>query len=455
MHGQLPVVALIGRPNVGKSTLFNRLTGRRDALVADRPGVTRDRHYGYAHQLGRRFLVVDTGGLGQEDETVDALAAKQTDIAIKQADVVLFVVDARDGALPGDYAITSRLRGVDVPVFLVVNKSEGLPAAEAATEFHALGLGEPYPVSAEHGDRMQALLETVTTTLPPAEAAPSEDGGEVIRLAVVGRPNAGKSTLVNRLLGEERMLALDQPGTTRDAVTAEFTANGQHYQIVDTAGIRRRTRINDPLEKFSVIKALQAAEAAQIVIFMLDAQSGLSAQDARLLGLVIERGRGVVVAINKWDGLEEDARNLLRNELAIELPFYDFMPLCFTSALHGSGLGELLTAVRKVHASCFADLSTPNLSRALEQAVAAHPPPASQGRRVKLRYAHQGGRNPPRIVIHGTQTENLSSEYKRYLERRFRKAFSLTGTPIQLVFKTGHNPYATEPKSGKPKFKRD
>ncbi len=449
MYAHLPVVALIGRPNVGKSTLFNRLTGRRDALVADRPGVTRDRHYGYAQQQGRRFLVVDTGGLGQEDETIDALAAKQTDIALNQADVVLFVVDARDGILPGDYAITSRLRGVGVPVFLVINKSEGLPVAEAAADFYALGLGEPYAVSAEHGDRMQSLLEAVTGKLPPAEQATQDDGGEVIRLAVLGRPNAGKSTLVNRLLGEERMLALDQPGTTRDAVTAEFTTSGQAYQIVDTAGIRRRTRINYTLEKLSVIKALQAAEAAQIVIFMLDAQAGLSAQDARLLGLVIERGRGVVVAINKWDGLEDDARRQLREELAIELPFYDFMPLCFTSALHGSGLGELLTAVRKVHASCFADLSTPDLSRALEQAVAAHAPPAVQGRRIKLRYAHQGGRNPPRIVIHGTQTEKVSSEYKRYLERRFRKAFSLTGTPIQLVFKTGANPYSDRGKPGR------
>lgn len=446
MHAELPVVALIGRPNVGKSTLFNRITGRRDALVANRPGVTRDRHYGYAHQNGRRFLVVDTGGLGQEDETVDALAAKQTDIAIKQADVVLFVLDARDGLLPGDHAITRRMRGVGVPVFLVVNKSEGLVQAEVAADFYALGLGEPYAVSAEHGDRMQALIEAITAKLPP-EQAPTEDAGEdVIRLAVLGRPNAGKSTLVNRLLGEERMLALDQPGTTRDAVTAEFSAHGQQYQIVDTAGIRRRTRINDPLEKFSVIKALQAAEAAQIVIFMLDAQSGLSAQDARLLGLVIERGRGVVVAINKWDGLEEDARRQLREELAIELPFYDFMPLCFTSALYGSGLGELLTAVRKVHASCFADLSTPELSRELEQAVAAHAPPAVLGRRIKLRYAHQGGRNPPRIVIHGSQTDALSNEYKRYLERRFRKAFALTGTPIQLVFKTGANPYSDRAK---------
>lgn len=446
MHAELPVVALIGRPNVGKSTLFNRFTGRRDALVADRPGVTRDRHYGYAHQAGRRFLVVDTGGLGQDDETVDALAAKQTDIALNEADVVLFVTDARDGCLPGDNVITARLRGIGVPVFLVVNKSEGLPAEQAAADFYSLGLGQPWPVSAEHGDRMQALVDAVADKLPATLPNQQNEQGEVIRLAVLGRPNAGKSTLVNRLLGEERMLALDQPGTTRDAVSAEFSAHGQRYQIVDTAGIRRRTRINDPLEKFSVIKALQAAEAAQIVVFMLDAQSGLSAQDARLLGLVIERGRGVVVAVNKWDGVEEDARGRLREALAIDLPFYDFMPLCFTSALHGSGLGELLTAVRKVHASCFADLSTPALSRALETAVAAHAPPAVQGRRIKLRYAHQGGRNPPRIVIHGSQTDALSAEYKRYLERRFRNEFKLVGTPIQLVFKTGNNPYSSRAK---------
>lgn len=447
MQDNLPVVALVGRPNVGKSTLFNRLTGRRDALVADRPGVTRDRHYGYAYQGGRRFLVVDTGGLGQEDQVVDALAAKQTDIALAQADVVLFVVDARDGSLPGDADIAARLRGIDTAVFLTVNKTEGQPTDQAIADFHALGMGQPYAISAEHGDRVQFLLEQVVAKLPPEMAATATGSSEVIRLAVLGRPNAGKSTLVNRLLGEERMLALDEPGTTRDAVMAEFEADGQQYQIVDTAGIRRRTRIHDPLEKFSVIKALQAAEAAQIVIFMIDARTGLAAQDARLLGLVMERGRGVVIAVNKWDGLAQDVRKQLRTELEIDLPFSDYLPFCFTSALYGSGLDELLAVVRKVHTACFTDLSTPALSRELERAVAAHAPPAVLGRRIKLRYAHQGGRNPPTIVIHGSQTEAVNGEYRRYLERRFRKAFALVGTPIELVFRTGDNPYAKRGKN--------
>ena len=441
MHPELPVVAIIGRPNVGKSTLFNRLTGRRDALVADRPGVTRDRQYGYAHHNARRFLVVDTGGLGQEDETVDALAARQTDIALSQADAVLFVVDARQGQHPGDAEIARRLRGVDAPIFLVVNKSEGVGRYEAAADFYALGLGEPYAISAEHGDRMAPLIEAVTAVLPAA-APPKNAVGERIDLAVLGRPNAGKSTLVNRLLGEERMLALDAPGTTRDAVAAQFSARGRDFRIVDTAGVRRRTKIRDPLEKFSVIKALQAAEAAQVVLFLIDARAGLGAQDARLLRLVSERGRGIVVAVNKWDGLNSDDRNRLRTELAIDLPFADMLPVCFISALHGSGLGELLTTVERVHAACFADLSTPRLSRVLEQAVAAHAPPAVAGRRIKLRYAHQGGRNPPRIVIHGNQVQALSDEYRRYLERRFRETFKLVGTPIELVFRSGDNPYA-------------
>lgn len=441
MLHHLPVVVLVGRPNVGKSTLFNRLTGSRDALVADRPGVTRDRHYGYAMAGGRRFLVVDTGGLGVDDVAIDELARRQTEIALAEADAVLFVVDAGDGLTSGDETIADRLRRVDVPVYVVVNKSEGRAPDTAAAEFHALGLGEPRPVSAKHGDRMSALAAEVAAALPDLPAP--EDAGEEppLRMAVLGRPNAGKSTLVNRLLGEERMLALDEPGTTRDAVAADFEFDGRAFTVVDTAGVRRRSRIEDPLEKFSVIKALQAAEAAEVVVLMIDARAGVAAQDARLLGLIVERGRAAVIAVNKWDDLERDAREHIRTDLEVRLPFLDMLPVCFISAKHGSGLRELMQAVTRAREAAAADLSTAELTRVLERSVAAHAPAAVQGRRIKLRYAHQGGRFPPRIVIHGNRTEHLSREYKRYLMRRFREAFDLYGTPIELVFRSGDNPY--------------
>lgn len=442
MSSQLPVVVLVGRPNVGKSTLFNRLTGSRDALVADRPGVTRDRHYGFGNAAGRRFLVVDTGGLGVDDAAIDELSRRQTEIALAEADAVLFVLDAAEGATPGDETIAERLRRLDVPVYAVVNKSEGRDADVATAEFHALGLGPPRAISARHGDRVGALMETVLATLPEAdETGPAADAEAPLRMAVLGRPNAGKSTLVNRLLGEERMLALDEPGTTRDAVAADFEFDGRAFTVVDTAGIRRRSRIEDPLEKFSVIKALQAAEAADVVVLMIDARSGVGAQDARLLGLVTERGRAAVIAVNKWDGLDPDARDMVRRELEVRLPFLDVLPVCFISARHGSGLRELMQSAVRARTAAAADLSTSELSRVLERAVAAHAPPAVQGRRIKLRYAHQGGRFPPRIVIHGNRTEHLGPEYKRYLMRRFREAFDLYGTPIELVFRTGDNPY--------------
>ena len=442
MPSQLPVVVLVGRPNVGKSTLFNRLTGSRDALVADRPGVTRDRHYGFGSAAGRRFLVVDTGGLGVDDAAIDELSRRQTEIALAEADAVLFVLDAGEGAMPGDEAIAERLRRLDVPVYAVVNKSEGRDADVATAEFHGLGLGPPRAISARHGDRVGVLMEAVLATLPETgDAGAAEDAEAPLRMAVLGRPNAGKSTLVNRLLGEERMLALDEPGTTRDAVAADFEFDGRAFTVVDTAGIRRRSRIEDPLEKFSVIKALQAAEAADVVVLMIDARSGVGAQDARLLGLVTERGRAAVIAVNKWDGLDPAARDMVRRELEVRLPFLDVLPVCFISAKHGSGLRELMQSVVRARTAAAADLSTSELSRILERAVAAHAPPAVQGRRIKLRYAHQGGRFPPRIVIHGNRTEHLGPEYKRYLMRRFREAFDLYGTPIELVFRTGENPY--------------
>lgn len=438
----LPVVALVGRPNVGKSTLFNRLTRSRDALVADKPGVTRDRHYGYAVHDGRRYIVVDTGGIGQDDEDIDARALAQTDAALSEADVVWLVVDYRQGLMAGDEAIATRLRRNGQPVYVVVNKTEGQQSVAAAAEFHALGLGDPWAVSAEHGDRIGHMLGAVFASLPEPRAAVRPHRADAVRLALLGRPNAGKSTLVNRLVGEDRMLTQDEPGTTRDAVASEFSFDDKPYVIVDTAGVRRRARVNEMVEKISIVKAMQAVEQAEVVILMLDAASGLSVQDIRLLSLAVERGRAVVIAVNKWDGLSRIHRERLHAELVERIGAFDYLPLLFISALHGSGLRKLLDAIQASHQAAFAELSTPQLSRALEAAVEAHAPPAIHGRRIKLRFAHQGGRNPPTIVIHGNQTQRLSAEYKRYLVRRFREHFNLFGAPIELVFKNSDNPYA-------------
>ncbi|WP_348764929.1 ribosome biogenesis GTPase Der [uncultured Salinisphaera sp.] len=437
----LPVLALVGRPNVGKSTLFNRLTRTRDALVADQPGVTRDRHYGFATYDGQRYIVVDTGGIGQDDEDIDAQALAQTRAALEEADVVLFVVDSRQGLMAGDETIAEQLRRIDRPVHVVVNKSEGQVGASAVAEFHALAFGDPWAVSATHGDRISLLLAHVFEHLPPPRAQVLPHHRGAIRLALLGRPNAGKSTLVNRLLGETRMLTQNAPGTTRDAVASEFSFDDKPYVIVDTAGIRRRARIDDDVEKVSVVKAMQAMEAAQVVIVMLDAASGLSTQDIRLLNMAVERGRAAVIAVNKWDGLEDKQREKLHAELVKRIGAFDYLPLLFISALQGSGLRDLMDAIQASHRAAFAELSTNALSRTLEDAVEGHSPPAIHGRRIKLRYAHQGGRNPPTIVIHGNQTQRLSDEYKRYLMRRFREKFDLFGTPIHLVFKNSDNPY--------------
>jgi len=443
MAAPLPVVALVGRPNVGKSTLFNRLTRSRDALVADQPGVTRDRHYGFAQHAGQRYIVVDTGGIGQDDEDIDARALTQTREALEEADVVLLVTDYRQGLMAGDEVIADQLRRVDRPLYVVVNKSEGQISANAAAEFHALGLGDPWAVSATHGDRIGLLLEQIFARMPEPRASIPVHHGDAIRLALLGRPNAGKSTLVNRLLGHARMLTQDAPGTTRDAVSSEFDFDDRSYVIVDTAGVRRRSKVHDTVEKISVVKAMQAAEAAQVVIVMLDAASGLSVQDIRLLSLAVERGRAAVIAVNKWDGLSPAYREKLHARLVERIGSFDYLPLLFISALHGSGLRELLDAVQASYRAAFAELSTPALSRTLEDAVEAHAPPAIHGRRIKLRYAHQGGRNPPTIVIHGNQTQRISEEYKRYLTRRFRERFNLFGTPIRLVFRNSDNPYST------------
>ncbi len=435
----LPVIALVGRPNVGKSTLFNRLTRSRDALVADQPGLTRDRKYGIGRLGDRPYLVVDTGGISGEADGVEALMDRQVRLAIEEADHILFLVDAREGLTGGDEQIAAELRRTGKPVTLVVNKSESLDRELAAAEFHALGLGEPVPVSAAHGRGVKPLVNEVLETLPPAEEVPEEEKG--VQIAVVGRPNVGKSTLINRLLGEERLVAYDQPGTTRDSVQVPFEHQGKRYTLIDTAGVRRRARVSEAIEKFSVIKALQAMEQANVVLLVLDAHEGVTEQDANLAGHVLESGRALVVVVNKWDGLDPDQRERVKAELERRLPFLSFAEVRFVSALHGTGVGHLMEAVDRAWRSATADLKTAELTRVLEQAVQEHQPPLVRGRRIKLRYAHQGGRNPPVIVIHGNQTESVPAAYRRYLVNRFREAFDLWGTPVRIEFRTAENPY--------------
>ncbi|MEO0344680.1 MAG: ribosome biogenesis GTPase Der [Pseudomonadota bacterium] len=435
----LPVVALVGRPNVGKSTLFNRLTRTRDALVADYPGLTRDRQYGYGKVGGRDYLVVDTGGLGDDDEGVAALMAEQARLAIDESDVVIFLVDARDGLLSGDYDIADRVRRSDKPVFVAINKAEGLDADAVASDFYALGLGDPAVISAAHGDRVVPLVEHVLAAAPEGDPEPEADAA--IMITVAGRPNVGKSTLINRLIGEERVVAFDKPGTTRDSVRVPFERDGKHYVLVDTAGVRRRTRVTEAIEKFSIIKTLQAIEQSNVVIGVIDAREGVTDQDVSLFGLIIERGRALVVVINKWDGLDPDRRRALRDGLELKLGFTEFAPRHFISAKHGSGVGKLLPEAERVHEAACRELPASALTRALETAIGAHPPPLSRGRRPRLRYAHQGGRNPPVIVVHGTQAERLSASYRRYLVNYFRKTFKLRGTPIRLQLKSGKNPF--------------
>ena len=439
----LPVIALVGRPNVGKSTLFNRLTRSRDALVADLPGLTRDRKYGLGRVGDRPYMVVDTGGLADEQEGVEALMARQSWQAVEEADVVLFLVDAREGLTAADEAIAERLRRTGKPVWLVVNKTDGLDAEMVRTEFFALGLGEPHPIAAAHGRGVSALIHRVLAELPRAEPPPQEtEGEEVIRIALVGRPNVGKSTLLNRILGEERVVAYDQPGTTRDTIEVPFERDGRRYLLMDTAGVRRRGRIGDAVEKFSVIKALQAMEAAHVVILLIDAREGVVEQDATLAGLAAESGRAIILAVNKWDGLDPDHKARVKAELDRRFPFLEFAERHFISALHGTGVGHLFESVQRAWASARAHFSTPRLTELLAEAVARHPPPLVRGRRIKLRYAHQGGRNPPVIVIHGNQTERVPQAYRRYLVNFFRERLGLVGTPLRIEFKSGENPYA-------------
>ncbi|MDH4049126.1 MAG: ribosome biogenesis GTPase Der [Gammaproteobacteria bacterium] len=439
----LPVIALIGRPNVGKSTLFNRLTKSRDALVADFPGLTRDRQYGFGKLGPVPYIVVDTGGVAGGEVGISELMVEQTVRALTEADVAIVLVDGRSGRTAADEHVAALVRKHGKKTWLVVNKAEGLDPSMASTEFHQLGLGEPVAISAAHGDRVAALMDEVLAPyieqFEASDEAPDVD--DALHIAVIGRPNVGKSTLINRLVGEERLVVFDQPGTTRDSVAVPFARDGKNYVLIDTAGVRRRSRVHEAIEKFSIIKALQAIERAGVVIAVLDAREGVTEQDVSLMGLIVERGRALVVVVNKWDGLTVEQRRNVRDELDRRLPFLEYAKRITISALHGTAVGDLLPAVDNAYRAATRDLSTGDLTSELEKAVIAHTPPLVSGRRIRLRYAHQGGRNPPVIVIHGNQTERVPDAYRRYLVNWFRKAFRLKGTPVRLVFKTGENPF--------------
>jgi GTP-binding protein len=435
-----PVIALVGRPNVGKSTLFNCLTRSRDALVADQPGLTRDRKYGDGRVGDRPYLVIDTGGMGGQQEAIDVLMAEQAWFAVEEADAVLFIVDAHDGLTAGDHEIAARLRTLSKPVHLVVNKIDGADPDLVLAEFHQLGLGAPAGVTASQGAGVAALMEEVLVHFPVPEAAePAPELG--VKIAVVGRPNVGKSTLVNRILGEERVLTFDMPGTTRDSIYIPFERQGQRYTLIDTAGVRRRGKVHDQLEKYSVIKALQAIAECHVVVMVLDAREGVSEQDLHLMGYVLDQGRALVIAVNKWDGLDSAQRERVKYELGRRLQFVDFAKLLFISALHGTGVGDLFKPIVAAHQSASRHFATPELTRILAQLVQEHQPPLVRGRRIKLRYAHQGGRNPPLIIIHGNQTKDVPAGYSRFLVNGFRKALRLEGTPVRIEYKAGVNPF--------------
>ena len=437
-----PTLVLVGRPNVGKSTLFNRLTKTRDALVADFPGLTRDRRYGLGKVDEREFLVVDTAGFDPvAKEGIVHEMAKQAEQAIAEADALLFMVDARAGLTPHDEQIASRLRRAGRPTFLVVNKAEGMNRAMVSADFHALGIGDPLCVSAAHGDSITALMELVLESFPKDE----EDEVESTkgpRVAIVGRPNVGKSTLVNTLIGEERVIAFDMPGTTRDAIEVPFERNGKHYTLIDTAGLRKRGKVFEAVEKFSVIKTLQAVEQSNVVVLVLDASQEISEQDAHIAGFVVEAGRALVVAVNKWDDVDDYHRERIKVDIARKLPFLAFARFLYVSALKGQGIVPMLKAVDGAYAAAMTKLATPKLTRLLLDAIIKQQPPRHGGFRPKMRYAHQGGMNPPIIVIHGSALDHVPASYVRYLERTFLEAFKLQGTPLRIQFKSSHNPYA-------------
>ena len=439
-----PVIALVGRPNVGKSTLYNRLTKTRDAIVADFPGLTRDRHYGSARLGKREFIVIDTGGFEPDDGSgIYKEMAKQTRQAVAEADVVLFVLDARAGLSAQDHDIANYLRKLAKPCLLVANKAEGMKAGAQWAEFYELGLGEVIPVSAAHGQGVRSMIEAALDRLQWPEEAPEPEPGDetVIRLAVAGRPNVGKSTLINAWLGEERLVAFDLPGTTRDAIAVPFERNGQKFELIDTAGLRRKGKVFEAIEKFSVVKTLQAIENAHVVLLLIDATQGVTDQDAHIAGFILDSGRAVVVAINKWDAIDAYQREQLQRSIESRLAFLKFAPMHTISAKKRQGIGPLWKSIAQAHASATKKMPTPVLTRLLQEAVAFQAPKRSGMYRPKMRYAHQGGMNPPVIVIHGNSLEGVSDAYRRFLEGRFRKAFDLVGTPLRIEFKTSSNPY--------------
>jgi GTPase len=436
----LPVIALVGRPNVGKSTLFNYLTRSREALVADFPGLTRDRQYGRLKHGNRPCLIVDTGGIADDAEGIESLARKQVQIALEEADIVFFMVDAREGLSASDKVIAETLRKLAKPVVLVTNKVDGLDASVVMSDFYSLALGEPIACSAAHGRGIPELLERANQLLPPDEQAVDDNQGG-IGIAVVGRPNVGKSTLVNRLLGEERVIVFDEPGTTRDSIYIPFERNGKKFTLVDTAGMRRRAKVSETIEKFSIIKSLQAIEKSHVVIYLIDASEAITDQDAHLLGLVLEAGRALIIGLNKWDGLSSEQKATIHRQLDVKLAFLEFAEKHPISALHGSGVGKLFDVVHTLYDSAMVNMATPLLTRILKEATDAHQTPLVGTRRIKLKYAHQGGRNPPVVIIHGVQTDALPISYKRYLTNYFRTKLRLSGTPIRLEFKSPVNPF--------------
>jgi len=440
-----PVIALVGRPNVGKSTLFNRITKSRDAIVADFAGLTRDRHYGDAKHGGHDFIVVDTGGFEPEKPTgIVAAMAAQTKAAVAEADAVVFVVDARNGVAGQDHDIARYLRASNKRVFLAVNKAEGLVDSPMLAEFHELGIGEPHPVSAAHGQGIRSLLDAVLADFPEPEDDEADAADKPIRLAVAGRPNVGKSTLINTWLGEERLVAFDMPGTTRDAISVPFERGGKKFELIDTAGLRRKGKVFEAIEKFSVVKTLQAIADANVVLLLIDASQGVSEQDAHIAGYILESGRAVVLAVNKWDAVDSYQRQMLLRSVEQRLAFLKFAPLLYISALKRQGLGPLWTAIADAHASATRKLPTPVLTRLIQEAVQHQQPPRSGVSRPKLRYAHQGGMNPPIVVVHGTGLEHVPEAYRRYLEGRIRDHFKLVGTPLRIEFKSARNPFAEE-----------
>ena len=443
-----PVIALVGRPNVGKSTLFNRMTRSRDALVADLPGLTRDRHYGEGRMGERPFLVIDTGGFEPvAKEGIMHEMALQTRQAVAEADIVMFIVDGRQGLTPHDKTITDFLRKSGRKVMLVVNKSEGMKYTSVTAEFYELGMGDPYVISAAHGDGVLDLVNEaidVAVQQRPEEAEEFDPADHGVKIALVGRPNVGKSTLINTLVGEQRVIAFDMPGTTRDSIEVPFEKGGKHYTLIDTAGIRRRGKVFEAIEKFSVVKTLQSISEANVVVLMLDAQQDISEQDAHIAGFILETGRALVVAVNKWDGLTSDVRDQVKNDIDRKLNFLDFAETKFISALKGTGINHLMKAIDTAYAAATAKLSTPRLTRALQEAIEKQEPKRKGSTRPKLRYAHQGGQNPPIIVIHGNALDGVTEPYKRYLEKHFRDTFDLIGTPLRIELKSGKNPFAKE-----------